>query len=137
LLASCHAAYLDLCELLARAWTENSQRGRAEMRREWLSGKNGLIVLSGARGGGVGQALEAGREEEARRLARQWAADFPDSYFIELQRAGFDGDEAYVQSALRLAWDFGLPVVATQPIQFIAPCCFRAHRTRARMPDAC
>ncbi|WP_368646918.1 DNA polymerase III subunit alpha [Castellaniella ginsengisoli] len=130
LLASGHAAYLDLCELLARAWTENSQRGRAEIRREWLSGKNGLIVLSGARAGDVGQALEAGREDEARRLARQWAADFPDSYFIELQRAGFDGDEAYVQSALRLAADCGLPVVATHPIQFIAPSDFRAHEAR-------
>src|SRR5690606_15337414 len=130
LLASGHAAYLDLCELLARAWTENSQRGRAEIRREWLSGKNGLIVLSGARAGDVGQALEAGREDEARRLARQWAADFPDSYFIELQRAGFDGDEAYVQSALKLAADCGLPVVATHPIQFIAPSDFRAHEAR-------
>ncbi|MBN9402210.1 MAG: DNA polymerase III subunit alpha, partial [Burkholderiales bacterium] len=130
LLASCHAAYLDLCELLSRAWTENSQRGRAELRREWLSGRNGLIVLSGARAGDVGQALEAGRDDEARRLARQWAADFPDGYFIELQRAGFDGDEAYVQSALRLAADCGLPVVATHPIQFIAPSDFRAHEAR-------
>ena len=130
LLVSSHDAYLDLCELLARAWTENSQRGRAEMRREWLSGRNGLIVLSGARAGDVGQALESGREDEARRLARQWAADFPDAYFVELQRAGFDGDEAYVQSALRLAADCGLPVVATHPIQFIAPSDFRAHEAR-------
>ncbi|WP_416232973.1 DNA polymerase III subunit alpha, partial [Castellaniella sp.] len=135
LLATDHTAYLDLCELLSRAWTENSQRGRAELRREWLSGKSGLIVLSGGRAGDVGHALEAGRADEARRLARLWAEDFPDSYFIELQRAGFEGDEAYVQAALRVAADCSLPVVATHPIQFIEPDDFRAHEARVCIAD--
>ncbi|CAM5777866.1 Error-prone DNA polymerase [Castellaniella caeni] len=130
LLAPQHAAYLHLCQLLSRAWIEGGQRGRAEIRREWLSGASGIIVLSGARAGDVGCALEAGREDEAARLARQWAADFPGNYFIELQRAGFDGDEAYVQAALRLAAQCGVPVVATHPIQFIEPSDFRAHEAR-------
>ncbi|MER1939844.1 DNA polymerase III subunit alpha [Castellaniella sp. FW104-16D08] len=130
LLATSHAAYLDLCGLLSRAWTENSQRGRAEVSREWLSGRAGLIALSGGRAGDIGHALGAGRADEARRLARQWAADFPDSYFIELQRAGFEGDEAYVQAALQLASETDVPVVATHPIQFIAPSDFRAHEAR-------
>jgi DNA polymerase-3 subunit alpha len=130
LLATSHAAYLDLCGLLSRAWTENSQRGRAEVSREWLSGRAGLIALSGGRAGDIGHALEAGRADEARRLARQWAVDFPGSYFIELQRAGFEGDEAYVQAALQLASETDVPVVATHPIQFISPSDFRAHEAR-------
>ncbi|MER1966973.1 DNA polymerase III subunit alpha [Castellaniella sp. GW247-6E4] len=130
LLASGHDAYLALCELLTRAWTENGYRGRAEVRREWLGGASGLIVLSGGRAGDVGQALEAGRTDEAALLARRWEADFPGGYFIELQRAGFEGDEAYVQAALRLAAAEGLPVVATHPIQFIEPADFRAHEAR-------
>ncbi|HUH41213.1 MAG TPA: DNA polymerase III subunit alpha, partial [Castellaniella sp.] len=85
---------------------------------------------SGGRAGDVGQALEAGRAAEAAELARGWAMDFPDSYFIELQRAGFDGDEAYVQAAMQLAAQQGLPVVATHPIQFIKPTDFRAHEAR-------
>ncbi|MBV2180354.1 MAG: DNA polymerase III subunit alpha [Castellaniella sp.] len=135
LLATNHAAYLDLCELLSRAWTQHSQRGRAELRREWLSGGSGLIVLSGGRAGDVGHALQAGRTGEAQRLVRQWAADFPGSYFIELQRAGFDGDEAYVQAALRVAATCGVPVVATHPIQFIEPGDFRAHEARVCIAD--
>ncbi|WP_323012602.1 DNA polymerase III subunit alpha [Castellaniella sp.] len=135
LLATDHAAYLALCELLSRAWIDNSSRGRAEIRREWLIGHTGLIILSGGRAGDVGQALEAGRLDEARRLARLWAADFPGNYFIELQRAGFDGDEVYVQAALRLAADCGLPVVATHPIQFIAADDFRAHEARVCIAD--
>jgi len=130
LLAGGHESYLALCDLLSRAWTGNGYRGRAEVRREWLDGASGLIVLSGGRAGDVGQALEAGRADDAARLARRWAADFPGSYFIELQRAGFDGDEAYVQAALRLASAEGLPVVATHPIQFIEQADFRAHEAR-------
>ncbi len=52
--------YLSLCEILSRAWLENQYRGRAEVRREWLMNQSGLIVLSGARMGDVGQMLDAG-----------------------------------------------------------------------------
>jgi DNA polymerase-3 subunit alpha len=122
--------YLNLCELLTRAWLGNQHKGRAEIRREWLQQATGLIVLSGGRAGDVGQALEAGNIPHAQALARQWAAAFPDAYYIELQRAGFDGDEAYVQAALRLAGDCRLPVVATHPVQFLDKHEFQAHEAR-------
>ncbi|MFA7436865.1 DNA polymerase III subunit alpha [Castellaniella sp.] len=135
LLASNHDAYLALCRLLTRAWLENSQSGRAELRREWLAGLPGMIVLSGARDGDVGQALEAGREDDARQLAAQWSADFPGCYFVELQRAGFDAEEQLVQSSVRLAAECGLPVVATHPIQFLEADDFRAHEVRVCIAD--
>src|SRR3546814_8060164 len=97
--------YLNLCRILTQAWLDNQYRGRAEVRREWLKGKDGLIVLSGGRSGDVGQALESGRLPEARALAREWSELFPGNYYIELQSAGVDGDEAYVQAAMRLAAD--------------------------------
>ena len=55
---------------------------------------------------------------------------FPGSYYIELQRAGFDGDEAYTQAAMRLAAEAGLPVVATHPVQFLDEHEFQAHEAR-------
>ena len=124
-----HAGYLNLCELLTRAWLENQQGSRAEVKREWLMGLEGLVVLSGARAGDVGQALEAGNVELARRLGRQWAEAFPGAYYIELQRAA-NGDEHYVQAAMRLAAELGLPVVATHPVQFLHADDFRAHEAR-------
>jgi len=130
LLAADRQGYLNLCELLTRAWVSNQHRGRAEIRREWLQGMGGLIVLSGGRGGDVGQALEAGNAAAARSLALQWAAMFPQAYYIELQRSGADGDEAYVQAAMRLAAECGLPVVATHPVQFLEKGDFRAHEAR-------
>src|SRR5690606_12964152 len=73
LLASDQQGYLALCELLSKAWLENQYRGRAEIRREWLQDKTGLIVLSGGRAGDVGQLLESGNTEEAAVVAASWA----------------------------------------------------------------
>ncbi|MCV6799361.1 DNA polymerase III subunit alpha [Achromobacter ruhlandii] len=130
LLVRNHQGYLNLCELLSRAFLTNQGKGRAEIRREWLQGQDGLIVLSGGRGGDVGQALDAGNAVSALALARQWAHMFPGSYYIELQRAGMDGDEAYTQAAMRLAGEAGLPVVATHPVQFLDEYEFQAHEAR-------
>lgn len=130
LLVANRAGYLALCELLTRAWLTNAHRGRAEMRREWLQGIEGLIVLSGARGGDVGQALMAGNAELARSLAQKWHQDFPGSYYIELQRTEAEADQSYVHAALSLAAECGLPVVATHPVQFLDRADFRAHEAR-------
>ncbi len=60
------AGYLALCDLITRAYATNQWRGRAEVRREWLCGARGLIVLSGAEGGDVGAALLAGATRRPR-----------------------------------------------------------------------
>ena len=56
--------YLQLCELLARAWLSNQHRGRAEVHPDWLAEltPGGLIALSGFSLGDIGAALENGNE---------------------------------------------------------------------------
>ncbi|MEI8402344.1 MAG: PHP domain-containing protein, partial [Alcaligenaceae bacterium] len=130
LLVSSNAGYRSLCELLTQAWLTNAHRGRAEMRREWLVKQPGLIVLSGARAGDVGQALMAGNREAALAFARHWQAAFPDSYYVELQRTEGEADQSYTQAALSIATELGLPVVATHPVQFLDRSDFRAHEAR-------
>ncbi|APV51765.1 DNA polymerase III subunit alpha [Betaproteobacteria bacterium GR16-43] len=122
--------YLALCALLTRAHVENHWRGRAEVKREWLRGLPGLVVLSGARLGDVGQALGAGNLVQAEALARAWEADFPGAFYLELQRADPDRDEPYVRAAVALAGRLDLPVVATHPIQFVKREDYRAHEAR-------
>ena len=63
LLVRNRTGYLNLCELLSRAWLENEWRGHAEMRSEWFDAlvrdehsDHGLIALSGAQRGDPGQA---------------------------------------------------------------------------------
>ena len=75
LLAQSRAGYLRLCDLLTRAYRSNQYRGRSELKKGWFaeSGTEGLIALSGAHHGDVGQALAADNVESARRLARRVA----------------------------------------------------------------
>jgi DNA polymerase-3 subunit alpha len=144
LLAKNHTGYLQLCDLLSRAWLTNQNKGRAEIRPEWLealatsvstlhpeqSQANGLIVLSGAHFGDVGTAIENGNLALAERCAQRWASVFPGHFYIEVQRAGQPNQEAQVRNAVALAARLGLPVVATHPIQFTTPEEYIAHEAR-------
>jgi len=124
--------YLNLCELLTKAWLTNQYRGRAEVEAGWLETGlgEGLLALSGAQQGDIGMALAAGNEEAARRNAQHWAKVFPNGFYIELQRCGLPGGDAYVQQAVTLAASLKLPVVATHPLQFMTPDDFTAHEAR-------
>ena len=132
LLCSTREGYLRLCELLSRAWLRNQYRARAEISRAWLEERatEGLIALSGAAAGDVGQALAADNTEAAERLARGWAELFPGRYYIELQRAGFAHGEALLARSVALAGRLGLPAVATHPVQFLRREDFKAHEAR-------
>ncbi|MGZ3182204.1 MAG: DNA polymerase III subunit alpha [Telluria sp.] len=144
LLAKNRAGYLQLCELLSRAWLTNQYKGRAEIRVEWLEElatsvstlypdepqANGLVVLSGAHFGDIGQAIENGDIDKAERCARRWAAIFPNHFYVEIQRAGQPNQEQQVRHSVALAARLGLPVVATHPVQFIKKDEFIAHEAR-------
>jgi DNA polymerase-3 subunit alpha len=132
LLCASRAGYLRLCELVSRAWLGNQYRARAELARGWFDelGTEGLIALSGAGSGDVGQALAAGNDALAARLAAEWEGRFAGRFYLELQRAGFPNGEALVARTVALATKARLPVVATHPVQFLAPEDFRAHEAR-------
>ena len=98
------AGYLNLCELITRAYLENPHRNRAEVRTEWFEeGKGrsaqGLIALSGARYGAVGSCLLAGKPEAATLAAQRLAAAFDERFYLELQRTG-DARDAVKPGAL-------------------------------------
>ncbi|MCB2016170.1 MAG: PHP domain-containing protein, partial [Hydrogenophaga sp.] len=123
--------YLNLSELLARAWTRSDPRAGAVVRREWLEELNaGLLMLSGAQAGPVGQALMAGDEKKAADLALQLAGLFTHRFYLELQRAGRADDERHVIAAVQLAARLHLPVVATHPVQFLTPDDYESHEAR-------
>ena len=123
--------YLNLSELLARAWTQNVVKAQAVVKFSWLKElSQGLILLSGAQAGPVGQALVQGDEARAADVALQLASVFPHRFYLELQRAGRPEDLAQVNGAVRLAARLNLPVVATHPVQFLRPDDYEAHEAR-------
>ncbi len=131
LLVKNHQGYLNLCELLTKASLTNQYKGRAEIDASWFKQHaEGLIALSGARFGDVGVALLANQAEEAAQKAQVWAQYFPNSYYIEIQRAGHPQDEAHLHGAVHLANQLKLPVVATHSIQFMKASDFTAHEAR-------
>ena len=141
LLCQSRTGYLRLSELLTRAYRANQYRGRAELKKDWFreTGSEGLIALSGAHHGDIGQALVVDNSKQAQRLAREWRELFPDRFYVELQRLGKGATvlgatsvpvENYLQRALGLASALKLPVVATHPVQFVKRNDFRAHEAR-------
>ncbi|HUR90347.1 MAG TPA: DNA polymerase III subunit alpha [Ramlibacter sp.] len=123
--------YLNLCELIARAWTLNANKAQGVCKLEWLRELGeGLIALSGAQAGPVGQALMQGDEARAGDAALALASTFPHRFYIELQRAGRNDDEAHVGAAVQLAARLKLPVVATHPVQFTTDDDYEAHEAR-------
>ncbi|NDP39306.1 MAG: DNA polymerase III subunit alpha [Rhodoferax sp.] len=128
--------YLNLSELLARAWTQQGSKAQASVGLDWLKELGeGLLILSGAQAGPVGQALLQGDDARALDAALQLAAVFPHRFYLELQRAGRVDDEAHVVATVQLAARAGLPVVATHPVQFAGPDDFEAHEARVCIAD--
>ncbi len=132
LLVKNRTGYLQLCELLTKAWLTNLHRGRAELRAEWLENgaSSGMIALSGAHCGDVGMAIDHGNMAAAERCATRWAEIFPNRFYIEVQRYGQPNMESHVRHAVALAAKLKLPVVATHPIQFQTREEFIAHEAR-------
>ena len=131
LLVQSQQGYLNLCELLSRGWTQNAHKAVGVIKLAWLQElSQGLIAMSGAQSGCVGQALVQGDLLRASELALQIAGIFPHRFYIELQRAGRSDDEAHVVAAVQLASHLNLPVVATHPVQFTHPDDYEAHEAR-------
>ncbi|MFA7291977.1 MAG: DNA polymerase III subunit alpha [Rhodocyclaceae bacterium] len=132
LLCRNHQGYLQLCEILSRAQLAPRTRGRAEVSRRMLEevGVDGLIALSGAGLGDVGEALLAGNRLLAECRAKAWAAMFPGAFYLEVQRASQAQQEALVAATADLSAELGLPLVATHPVQFLDRDDYKAHEAR-------
>jgi DNA polymerase-3 subunit alpha len=134
LLIQSDQGYKNLCELISKAWLTNVHRDRGEIDFDWFGEHaEGLICLSGATQGEVGQALLKQTDqgfEEALQAADRYRQVFKGRFFIELQRAGLPDEDIYVRSALQVAAQAQVPVVATHPIQFLNPEDFQSHEAR-------
>ena len=131
LLVQDRAGYLNLCELLSRAYTRNVVQQQAMIKLSWLPElAQGLILLSGAQAGPIGQLLLQGDSTKATQLAAQLALWFPRRFYLEVQRCGRMDESAHVAATVGLAAELHLPVVATHPVQFATPDEYEAHEAR-------
>jgi len=128
--------YQNLTLLISRAWQTNQDRGRALVKPEWVAELNeGLIVLSAASQGEVGQLLLAEKHEQAQQYASWLASVYGDRFYLEVQRTSRPGDEDCLHASVALAGQLGLPVVATNDVRFLRREDFEAHESRVCIHD--
>ena len=131
LLCQNRTGYLHLSRLITRSYTEGQSRGVPWIRHAWLRGASeGLIALSCAREGNVGQAILMGKTDLARTLLAEWLEIFPDRYYLEIQRTGREDDRACIEGSVELAFSCNIPVVATNDVRFLRVDDFEAHEAR-------
>jgi DNA polymerase-3 subunit alpha len=131
LLCKDDVGYRNLAQLVSRTYTEGQHRGLPILKFDWLTGcSEGIIALSGGPDGEVGSALLADDSDQANRLLDRWQAQFPDAFYLQVQRTGRRGEEDYLHAAVDLAAARNLPVVATNDVRFLRQEDFEAHEAR-------
>jgi DNA polymerase-3 subunit alpha len=126
------AGYRHLTQLVTRSYLEGQRRGAPMLERSWLQPAmlQGLIVLSGGQEGDIGQALARGKDDEAARCLARWQGLCGDRFYLEIQRTGRGGEQAYAEAAVDLAREHGVPAVATNDVRFLTRAEFEAHEAR-------
>jgi DNA polymerase-3 subunit alpha len=133
LLIKNRSGYLRLCELLSRAYMREERLFHGQMEFSWLNNaaaNHGLIALSGAHLGDVGDALLKGKQDVAQKRVKEWRVAFNDAYYLEAQRLDTSESEQHTLLAAQLAMTTQTPLVATHAIQFLKPEDHRAHEAR-------
>lgn len=131
LLAQNKHGYQHLLQIISKSFIEGQHLGIPIVKRNWLEElAEGLIVLSGAKDGDVGQALLTDDLTQAQNILKFWQKLFPERYYLELQRTGRPEEEKYLAKALDLAVKLKLPVVATNEVRFLTTEDFEAHEAR-------
>ncbi len=136
LLCMNNEGYLNLTQLVSRAYLDGQHGGIPMIEVDWLREHNGgIIALSGGREGDVGRALLAGNQMLAEELLRAWQHIFPDRFYLELHRTGREGEEEYLHAAVNLAAITQAPVVATNDVRFLKQDEFNSHEVRVCIHD--
>ena len=131
LLAMDRQGYRNLTELISRGYTHGQRNGQVTIRREWVAeASEGVIALSGAKEGEIGQTLLSSDPAHADDLLQYWMGVFPGRFYLELQRTKRPNDEEHLHAAVALAGRFSCPVVATNDVRFIYREDYEAHETR-------
>lgn len=123
--------YRHLSQLLTKAYGSDQGKGHPCIDKDWLADHSGgLIALTSALDGEIGQCLVTGKTAQADRTARELALLFPERLYIEIQRTGRPLQEDYNRLAVALARRHHLPVVATHDVRFLHREDFEAHEIR-------
>ena len=128
LLAKDSLGYANLMRLSSHAYFAAAESGEVLTTMAELAAlAEGLIALTGGPEGVIDLALADGNPELARTRLEALRELFGDRLYVELQRHGLPQERAVESALLGLAYDFDLPIVATNEAYFATQEDFEAH----------
>jgi DNA polymerase-3 subunit alpha len=128
LIAMTETGYGNLMELTSRAFLDTETGLRPHVSISYLLQKaQDVIVLTGGSLGAIGAPLLAGRKDLAKSRLKTLADGFAGRCYVELQRHGMESERKTEEAFLDLAYELGLPLVATNEAFFPAREDYEAH----------
>ena len=128
LLAQSEQGYMNLMDLGSRAWLDPEAGDTPHvLLRHFTGATEGVIALTGGPSGGLDRLLGMGRTEPAAKRLSALQALFPKRLYVELQRHGGASEKEVEPLLLDLAYERGLPLVATNEPFFAARSEYDAH----------
>ncbi len=128
LLAARERGYRSLMRLNSRAFLETPDHQAPHIKFEWLNGEaDDLIALTGGPDGPISLALQSDHPLLAATRCERLANVFGDRLYVELQRHGIDRERRVESGLIDLAYERGLPLVATNEPYFAASDDYEAH----------
>ena len=137
LLAQNEAGYMNLMRLNTLLYIDGVMTGSANLPQvtldELAAHAEGLICLTGGPEGPLGRFHATGQQAKARAVLERLAAIYPNRLYVELQRHPGPGGalsetEALAErGAIDLAYELGLPIVATNDVYFPKTEMYEAH----------
>ncbi|HZA01144.1 MAG TPA: PHP domain-containing protein, partial [Hyphomicrobiaceae bacterium] len=122
------AGYANLMKLVSRAHlgiadTEGPHIKLADLARY----THGLIVLTGGPDGPIDGALRGNQPAAATARLEALSRLFDNRLYIEIQRHGLNNETDVEPQLLRLAYEHGIPIVASNEAYFAVPQDYEAH----------
>ncbi len=128
LIAMTEAGYGNLMELTSRAFLDTETGLKPHVSAPYLFSKSeDLIVLTGGHLGPVGAALLAGQKPIARNRLKRLSEAFAGRCYVEIQRHGLEEQRKTENTFLEFAYEYGLPIVATNEAFFAKREDYEAH----------
>src|SRR5215475_14025949 len=119
LLAARERGYRSLMRLNSRAFLETPVHQAPHIKFDWLNGEaEDLIALTGGPDGPISLALLSGHAGLAVSRCERLASVFGDRLYVELQRHNLDRERKVEGVLIDLAYEKGLPLVATNEPYF-------------------
>jgi len=128
LYAASPAGYANLIKLASQAFLLPEPTDPTYVRLAAVeSHREGLIALTGGPQGPIDRALAEGQAGLARERLTRLHRIFNGSLYVELQRHGLKSEEEIEPQLIALAYDLGIPLVATNEVYFATPDDYEAH----------